>query len=203
MNTHEYDDAKLLESVERLPRIERDPSVIEAAERQMQQWLREQKGPEKAAPAAGRARRPGTAAGHRPLFDDLSGNRGWGQPNRTAGRQGPWLGGSRPRTPRMRGGAIPHRSSRTGTRGRNHHQLDHGNLRQLDRSGFRYSNAVRVPAQSSDPHDRACGESHLRRPRRTIRLAPRTWSERSHCRPAEVPGPADHGTSASEFRGGP
>ena len=44
MNKQEYNDAKLRDAVERLPRMERDPSVIEAAERQMQQWLLVQKG---------------------------------------------------------------------------------------------------------------------------------------------------------------
>jgi cytidylate kinase len=51
MNTQEYNDAKLLDAVERLPRMERDPSVIEAAERQMQQWLRMKKARDNAAPA--------------------------------------------------------------------------------------------------------------------------------------------------------
>ncbi len=53
MNTQERNDAKLLYAVERLPRMERDPSVIEAAERQMQQWLRTQKCQDAAAPAPG------------------------------------------------------------------------------------------------------------------------------------------------------
>ena len=53
MSKQEHIDARLLESVKRLPRIERDPGVVEAAERQMQQWLRGQQGLEKAAPAAG------------------------------------------------------------------------------------------------------------------------------------------------------
>jgi cytidylate kinase len=52
MSTQEYDDAKLRDAVERLPRIEGDSSVIEAAERQMQQWLRRQQGPETSASAA-------------------------------------------------------------------------------------------------------------------------------------------------------
>jgi len=52
MNTQECNDAKLREAVERLPRMERDPSIIDAAERQMQQWLRMQKGQDNAAPAS-------------------------------------------------------------------------------------------------------------------------------------------------------
>ncbi len=51
MNTQERNDAKLLDAVKRLPRMERDPSVIEAAERQMQQWLRMKKARDNAAPA--------------------------------------------------------------------------------------------------------------------------------------------------------
>ena len=53
MNTQERNEAKLLYAVERLPRMERDPAVIEAAERQMQQWLRTQKCQDHAAPAPG------------------------------------------------------------------------------------------------------------------------------------------------------
>ena len=44
MNTRECGDAKLLDSVERLPRMEKNSSVIDAAERQMQRWLFTQKG---------------------------------------------------------------------------------------------------------------------------------------------------------------
>ena len=51
MNKQDFNDAKLRDAVERLPRMERDPSVIDAAERQMQQWLRMQKGQDNAAPA--------------------------------------------------------------------------------------------------------------------------------------------------------
>jgi cytidylate kinase len=52
MNTPEYHDAKLREAVERLPRMERDTGVIEAAERQMQQWLLVQQDRQQAAPAS-------------------------------------------------------------------------------------------------------------------------------------------------------
>jgi hypothetical protein len=52
MNSQEYHDAKLREAVERLPRMERDTAVIEAAERQMQQWLLAQQDREKATPAS-------------------------------------------------------------------------------------------------------------------------------------------------------
>jgi cytidylate kinase len=51
MNTQEYNDVKLREAVQRLPRIEGDSSVVQAAERQMQQWLRLQKGQDNAVPA--------------------------------------------------------------------------------------------------------------------------------------------------------
>ena len=49
-NKQEYNDAKLRDAVQRLPRVEGDSSVIEAAERQMQQWLRMQKGQDNAVP---------------------------------------------------------------------------------------------------------------------------------------------------------
>ena len=53
MNTQEYDNAILIDAVERMPRMERDPSVINAAERQMQRWLHmHQGGHEKTAPAS-------------------------------------------------------------------------------------------------------------------------------------------------------
>ena len=52
MNPQEFNDAKLLHAVEQLPRMERNPNVIEAAERQMQRWLHLQQGQEKAAPAS-------------------------------------------------------------------------------------------------------------------------------------------------------
>ena len=51
MNKQEYNDMRLLQAVEQLPRIEGDSSVIEAAERQMQQWLRLQQGQDNTAPA--------------------------------------------------------------------------------------------------------------------------------------------------------
>ncbi|MGO9115794.1 MAG: AAA family ATPase [Thermoguttaceae bacterium] len=63
MDKQEYNDAKLLESVERVPRVERDRSVTEAAERQMQRWLLAKQDQEKAAPAAG-----GAAAGIGPYL---------------------------------------------------------------------------------------------------------------------------------------
>jgi len=52
MNEQEYNDAKLRNAAERLPRIEGDSSVIEAAERQIQRWLRAQQGLEKASPVS-------------------------------------------------------------------------------------------------------------------------------------------------------
>jgi hypothetical protein len=52
MSKQEYNDAKLIDAVERLPRMERDPSVIEAAERQMQRWLHLNQGREKVAPVS-------------------------------------------------------------------------------------------------------------------------------------------------------
>ncbi|MGA2619973.1 MAG: cytidylate kinase-like family protein [Thermoguttaceae bacterium] len=52
MSTQDYNDARLLAAVERQPRSQANPVVIEAAERQMQQWLLVQAGREKAAPAS-------------------------------------------------------------------------------------------------------------------------------------------------------
>jgi cytidylate kinase len=52
MNTKEYNDAKLLDRVERLPRMKGESSIIEAAERQMQRWLLVQQGRDKAALAS-------------------------------------------------------------------------------------------------------------------------------------------------------
>jgi cytidylate kinase len=44
MDKQEYSDARLRDAAERLPRIAGDSSVVEAAERQIQRWLRAQKG---------------------------------------------------------------------------------------------------------------------------------------------------------------
>jgi len=52
MNEQDYNDAKLRNAAGRLPRIEGDSSVIEAAEGQIQRWLRVQQGLDKAAPAS-------------------------------------------------------------------------------------------------------------------------------------------------------
>jgi cytidylate kinase len=52
MNMRECGDAKLLDSVERLPRMGQNSSVIDAAERQMQRWLLTQKCLENAAAAS-------------------------------------------------------------------------------------------------------------------------------------------------------
>ena len=52
MNTKEYNDAKLLDRVERLPRMKGESNIIEAAERQMQRWLLVQQGRDKAALAS-------------------------------------------------------------------------------------------------------------------------------------------------------
>ena len=52
MDKQEYNDAKLLDTIEHLPRIEGDAKVIDAAERQMQQWLLVQQSREKAASAS-------------------------------------------------------------------------------------------------------------------------------------------------------
>jgi hypothetical protein len=51
MNRQECNDAKLRKAVKRLPRMKRDPGVINAAERQMQQWLRMKKCQDDAAAA--------------------------------------------------------------------------------------------------------------------------------------------------------
>ena len=62
MSKQEYSDAKLRDAVQRLPRIEGDPSVIEAAERQMQQWLFLHKSQDKASSASS-AGAPATGIG--------------------------------------------------------------------------------------------------------------------------------------------
>ena len=52
MNTKEYNDAKLFDRIERLPRMKGESSIIEAAERQMQRWLLVQQGRDKVALAS-------------------------------------------------------------------------------------------------------------------------------------------------------
>ena len=52
MSAHEYNDAKLVDAVERLPRMEGDSGVFDAAERQMQRWLLAQQAREMATPAS-------------------------------------------------------------------------------------------------------------------------------------------------------
>jgi len=52
MNTKEYNDAKLLDRVERTSRMKGESSIIEAAERQMQRWLRAQQGLDKPVPVS-------------------------------------------------------------------------------------------------------------------------------------------------------
>ena len=64
MDKQEYDDAIRRDAVEHRPRMEREASVIEAADRQMQRWLLVQQGEEKAAAASN----AGTAAGIGPYL---------------------------------------------------------------------------------------------------------------------------------------
>ena len=88
MNSQEYHDAKLREAVERLPRMEGNTSVIEAAERQMQAGLLGQQDRQQTAPPSSAA---ATAAGVGPyLTISRESGAGGGQIARLVGEATGW-----------------------------------------------------------------------------------------------------------------
>ena len=198
MNTQERRDAKLLSAVERLPPMERDPSVIDAAERQMQRWLGMQKSRDNAVPAPS----SGKLAGIGPyLTISREAGAGGSRIARLVGEAIGWEVLDRKLLECVAerydtSPAVLEFVDETTTNWITEifgNWIDPASVSQMQYV-CRLSRVILMAARTGKV---------IYVGRGAIRVAPRARSKSSYRRPTEIPGPTDHGASAFEFRGGP
>ena len=196
MDRQDYEDAKLRKAVEQLPRMEKEASVVEAAERQMQQWLFLHKGSEKAASAL-EAR---TSFGPYLTISREAGA-GGGQIARLVGEAVGWevldrkllecVAETYHTSP-----AVLELVDETTTNWITElfgHWIDPTSVSQMQYI-CRVSRVILMAARAGKVIFVGRG---------AIRTAPRARPTRPHRRPAEVSDQADHGSPACGFRGSP
>ena len=196
MDTQDYEDAKLRKAVEQLPRMEKEVSVVEAAERQMQQWLFLHQGRRQAALPSSDA-----AAFGPYLTISREAGAGGSQIARLVGEAVGWevLDRKLLECVAERYHTSPAVLELVDETTANWitelfgHWIDPTSVSQMQYI-CRVSRVILMAARAGKVIFVGRG---------AIRIAPRARPKRPHRRPAEASDPADHGAPAFEFRGGP